>query len=272
MDTRHDTNGKPVVSLRRMAPEVAGTLRRISHSPSLMAGVRRARGWLPGDSRFGDPLSTTPRYRQIEAVGRRLGLGAPEHGALREAGFGALQVWQWLLEASGHGRGEQLLTIVFTDLVKFSSWAVEAGDTETVALLRDVSEALEPPVIAHQGQVVKHLGDGMMAVFSDAQSALEAVCEGRDRLAAVTGHGYQPRIRAGLHTGRPRRLGGDYLGIDVNIAARLAERAAPDEVVASGETLEHLDGDRLGVRRKRTLFHSKGLPRDLAMFVVTPSG
>jgi hypothetical protein len=39
----------------------------------------------------------------------------------------------------------------------------------------------------------------------------------------------------------------------------------------SGETLRHLDSDRLDVRRKRTLFRSKGVPRDLAMFVVTAS-
>ena len=267
----HETTGKRLASLRRIGREVAASIRRINHSPSLIAAVHKARGSLPGDSRFGDALSTTPSYRQIEAIGRRLGLGAQDHGALREAGFGALQVWQWLLEAAGRGRGGQQLTILFTDLVEFSSWAVEAGDAETVALLRDVGEALEPPVVAHGGEVVKHLGDGMMAVFDDAQSALEAVCEGRDRLAQVTSHGYQPRIRAGLHTGRPRRLGGDYLGLDVNIAARLAQRAAADEVVASGETLRHLDSDRLDVRRKRTLFRSKGVPRDLAMFVVTTS-
>ena len=104
-----------------MGREGVATIRLINHSPSPIAGVRRARGWIPGDRRFGDPLSTTSSYRQIEAVGRRLGLRAEEHGALREAGFGALQVWQWLLEVSGRGRDERLLTIVFTDLVDFSS-------------------------------------------------------------------------------------------------------------------------------------------------------
>ena len=35
--------------------------------------------------------------------------------------------------------------------------------------------------------------------------------------------GYRPTLRAGLHLGRPRKLRGDYLGVDVNVAARVAE-------------------------------------------------
>ena len=34
---------------------------------------------------------------------------------------------------------------------------------------------------------------------------------------------YAP-MRAGIHTGRPQRIGGDWLGVDVNIAARVMER------------------------------------------------
>ena len=47
-------------------------------------------------------------------------------------------------EAQGRGRGEVELTILFTDLVDFSDWAVGAGDKAALELLRDVGEAIEP--------------------------------------------------------------------------------------------------------------------------------
>ena len=47
---------------------------------------------------------------------------------MRELGLGALQAWQALSEAQRRGRGRVDVAILFTDLVGFSSWALEAGD------------------------------------------------------------------------------------------------------------------------------------------------
>ena len=57
-----------------------------------------------------------------------------------------LQMWQAVSEAQGRGRGDKELTIVFTDLADFSDWALEVGDDQALDLLRDVGEAIEPPV------------------------------------------------------------------------------------------------------------------------------
>ena len=72
---------------------------------------------------------TASADRQV--TGRRPGL-------LSEAGLGALQVWEHVAEAQGRGRGTTELAIVFTDLVDFSAWALEAGDDAALALLREV--------------------------------------------------------------------------------------------------------------------------------------
>ena len=40
-------------------------------------------------------------------------------------------------------------------------------------------------------------------------------------------------MRAGIHWGSPRKLGGDYLGVDVNIAARVGDAAKADQVLVS---------------------------------------
>jgi adenylate cyclase len=248
---------------------MAATARKLDRDPRLLTFLQRARRLLPGDERFGDPLSTAGS-QQRHLVGRRLAeLTAERPGVLREVGFSALQVWQALSEAQGRGHGEDELAIVFTDLVDFSTWALDAGDDQVLELIRDVSQAIEPPVSDHGGRVVKRLGDGMMAVFTEPADGLDAIFAARERLASVRAGGYEPRIRAGMHFGRPRRISGDYLGVDVNIAARVADEAGADELLVSDRALARLDQEVLNVRRKR-LFRVKGVPKDITVHSVAP--
>jgi len=44
-----------------------------------------------------------------------------------------------------------------------------------------------------------------------------------------------------LHVGSPQPIGGDFIGIDVNIAARLCEAAEPDEILLTDRTVAALD-------------------------------
>jgi adenylate cyclase len=239
--------------------------RRLDRDPRFLEAIRRLRDLLPGDSRFGDPLSVAGG-KQSALVGRRLAeLTAQRPGVLREAGLGALQVWQAISEAQGRGRGDVELTILFTDLVDFSDWAVRAGDEAALELLRDVGEAIEPPVTEGGGEVVKRLGDGMMAVFAESSPAVSAVQRARDGLAEVEANGYRPVIRAGIHRGHPRRIGGDYLGVDVNIAARIAEQAGPDELLVSDRVVEDLSREAVKARKKR-LFRGKGIPKETSIY------
>src|SRR5919197_1384021 len=142
------------------AARARAAARRLNQSAALLTAAKLVRELLPGDSRFGDPLSTAGRA-QPEVVGKRLAeVTSQRPGILREAGLSALQVWQALSEAQGRGQGDEQLTIVFTDLVGFSDFALAAGDEAALQLLRDVGEAIEPPVTQHGGEVVKPLGDG----------------------------------------------------------------------------------------------------------------
>ena len=246
-----------------------GTALRAVIAPRLMRAMEIARELLPGDSRYGDPLSTTGSDARA-VVARRLGEAAAERpGILKQAGLSALQVWEAVTDGADEKPGDERLAIVFTDLVGFSDWAVEAGDDISLELLRAVAGAIEPPVEDHRGEVVKRLGDGMMAVFGDPDAALAAIFEARERLEDVEVAGYRPRMRAGMHVGTPRRLAGDYLGVDVNVAARIADGAGGDEVLVSGDALDALDGDRLSSRRKLR-FKAKGVPSGVTAYSVKP--
>jgi adenylate cyclase len=244
-------------------------IRRLDSGDAIVALARASRRRLPGDSRYGDPLSLTGDDAP-QVLGRRLGALADQRpSALREVGMGALQVWQSLSEAQGRGVGERDVAILFTDLVGFSDWVLDAGDAAALDLLRMVGRAVEAPVTAHRGQVVKRLGDGLMAVFDDCAEAVQAACEATEAVDRLGDDGHPP-LRAGVHVGRPRKLGGDYFGVDVNVAARVAAAAGPGEVLVSGDVRDRLDPAEMATRR-RWRFKQKGTPKGLAAYVAEPA-
>jgi adenylate cyclase len=242
--------------------------RRFNRHPTLLRAARRTRERALGDEEFVEALSDV-RGRPSDLAARHLvALRGEHHGVLGELGLSALQAWQRLAESQDRGRGKVDVAILFTDLVGFSSWALQAGDRAALRLLREVAAAIEPPVAGHQGEVVKRLGDGLMAAFWGAPDAVEAALEAHGRIGAVEVEGYRPQLRTGIHLGRPRKVRRDYFGVDVNIAARLAEAARPGEILVSDHTAERLDPAAVSLRKRR--FSAKGAPRDMAAFAVTP--
>jgi adenylate cyclase len=75
-------------------------------------------------------------------------------------------------------------------------------------------------------------------------------------------------MRVGIHAGRPRKLGGDYLGRDVNIAARVVEAAKPDEILVSDVTCTRLAGSEFELGRGKRL-KASGAPEDLRVHAVS---
>jgi len=256
--------------LRQTGSTVAERSRRLNRDPRLLAAVRGLRRILPGDDRVRD-LREAAGERQPQVLAKVLGeLSTDRPGVIGEAGLGALQLWQAASEAQGRGRGKKELAIAFTDLVDFSDWALEAGDDAAIELLRAVEKAIEPPVGDNGGKVVKRLGDGMMAVFDDVDSALSAILAGRERLSKVEVEGQRPEMRAGIHLGRPRKVHRDYFGVDVNIAARVAECASGGEILVSDRTLEQVERKGLRIREKEVLC-AKGVPEDFLVYDVAPA-
>jgi adenylate cyclase len=207
-----------------------------------------------------------------ERIGRLVSSVEPERpSAVRELGLGALQAWQALSEAQGRGRGSVDVAILFTDIVKFSPWALEAGDEAALELLRQVATVEDEAISDHGGSLVKRLGDGAMSVFARADDAVRAALQTQDGAREVEVMGHSPALRAGVHVGRPRRVGGDYLGVDVNIAARVGECANAGEVLVSDPARAAMDGGEFEFGRARRLRES-GAPRDLSVRSVSARG
>ncbi|NRI66784.1 adenylate/guanylate cyclase domain-containing protein [Rhodococcus sp. MS16] len=262
--------------VRSVIGSVLNTASDLNGHQQIVEALRRVRRLLPGDPGFGDPLSLSGPggARAVARVADRFLDHKP--AATREMSLGALQVWQAALEKMGRGRGDQELTIVFTDLVGFSTWSLHAGDGATLALLRAVAQAVETPITDRYGHVVKRMGDGLMAVFTSPDAAVAAVFAAQEALAHVNLDGYRPKMRVGLHTGTPRQLGDDWLGVDVTIAARMMGLGGDGNVMMSAATLEELapgtlEELNLEIRPWRRGFFAttpNGVPQDLGIWRV----
>lgn len=245
----------------------------------MIGAVKRWRKALPGDPYFGDRLSSTGfggPQAAARAADRLLG---DRDAATREVSLAALQVWQAFSERVSRKPMQEEVTLVFTDLVGFSKWALAAGDDVTLRLLRKVAQTVEPPMLEAGGQVVKRMGDGIMAVFPDPVTALGSVLTAYKALESVHVDGYTPTMRVGIHTGRPQRIGSDWLGVDVNIAARVMEAATKGGILISGNTLDKLAPgqlDELGINAKRVrrpvfMPRPSGVPADVVMYRLSPA-
>lgn len=256
------------------AQGISGWLRNTNRNPEIIAAIRRARRLLPGDPDFGDPLSAAGDSG-AQAAARAADRLMPEREvATREVSLATLQLWQAITERVSGRPANAEVTLLFTDLVSFSEWSLQAGDDAALRLLRQVAQAAEPPVLDAGGQIVKRMGDGMMAAFAEPVTAVRAAVEALEAVKTVEVEGYTPRMRAGIHTGRPQRIGADWLGVDVNIAARVMERATRGGLIISGPTLDRIsaeDLESLGVsvtRVRRQVFapRQQGVPADLVMY------
>src|SRR4051794_25505734 len=255
-------------SERNAAKRLTAAARRLNRQPKLLRAARQTRERLLGDEALVDHLSTARGRPSDIAAQQLVELRGEEHGVLGELGLTALQAWQRLAESQDRGRGKVDVAILFTDLVGFSSWALEAGDVPALRLLREVAAAIEPPVTERRGEGVKRLGDRLMAAFWDAQSAVEAALAAEGRLAAVGVDGSPPQLRTGIPLGRPRKVGGDSRGVDVNTAARLCDAAKPGEVLVSDSILLKLDPNTVTAKNRR--FRAKGAPKELAAYGLRP--
>jgi adenylate cyclase len=245
---------------------VRDALGKFNERDGVIRAVRALRARLPGDHAYGDPLSVAGDEPPQLIAQRLAATTGARPSAVRELGLGAIQVWQALSEAQGRGRGDEPLAIMFTDLVGFSDWALEAGDDAALELLRTVGRTVDPAIRDREGRIVKRLGDGVMAVFDQAAPAVDAALVASRAVGQIELDGYSPELRAGIHFGKPRKLGSDYFGVDVNVAARVADAAGAGEVLISESVCEQIADTDMELRR-RWRFKAKGAPKDLKVYM-----
>ena len=138
-------------------------------------------------------------------------------------------------------------TVLFADLRGSTALYETLGNAEATSVVTHCVNALAAPVNNHHGQVVKTLGDGLMAVFDAAASAVQASMQMHDLLEGMVSRGSERgassglrglRLQIGLARGEVVEMAGDCFGDAVNVAARLLDHAGDNETLVTVEVLQ----------------------------------
>ncbi|MFM8769941.1 MAG: ATP-binding protein, partial [Rubrivivax sp.] len=127
-----------------------------------------------------------------------------------------------------------LVTLVMSDIVGSTRrWA--ADEVAMAADLEQHDRILGEAVGEAGGTLVKHTGDGMLAVFDDPVSAASAAVAIQHRVGAASWrHADGLRVRVAVHAGVVFRRDGDVFGTAVNRVARVLEGCPAGAVLLSG--------------------------------------
>lgn len=136
------------------------------------------------------------------------------------------------------------LAVLFADIVQSTSLYRRLGDIEALKIINATLGALKGVLPRHHGRLVKTLGDAVMCLFPDADSAVDAAIEMHQAVAVLKPGGLAIQIRIGLHTGAVVVGGDDVYGDTVNVAAYLADAAGPDQILIAQSTLDQLHTTR----------------------------
>ncbi|WP_170785542.1 tetratricopeptide repeat protein [Ruegeria lacuscaerulensis] len=137
---------------------------------------------------------------------------------------------------------QKLGAVLFADVVGYSR-LMSQNELDTYNALKSLISDLESSCAKHQGRVVEVRGDGILALFETATSAVEFGVELHRIASAHNSAGPEDqriKFRAGVHLGEilidDRGIHGD----NVNIAARLQEIAEPERVYVSSAVYDQV--------------------------------
>jgi adenylate cyclase len=184
------------------------------------------------------------------------------------------------------GGKEQKVTVMFSDIRRFTTLAEALGPRDTVSLLNEYFTEMVEVIFQHGGILDKYMGDGIMALFgaplegpADADNALAAADQMIARLAALnarraaagqepleTGIGFSTGPTVVGNIGSVRRLDYTVIGDTVNLASRLegATKQYRARILLSEMTVRDLKGP--ATLRELDLMRVKGKDRPVAVY------
>ncbi len=239
-----------------MATELAVLLCRSIVAPMerLGEGMRAVRA---GDYTARVPVMSSDEIGELSHDFNRMAHGLAQREEMREA-F-ATYVDRSMVELILSGRfppeGVEVdVSILFTDVKGFTSYAETASAREVIGALNEQFELMVPIIERHGGHVDKFIGDGMMAVFGapeffkdHADRAVDAAVEiaetlrEHDHLLPV-GLGVNSGVVVAGSVGGAGRLNFSVIGDTVNTAARVeaATRQTGDALLIATATKDRL--------------------------------
>ncbi len=158
-----------------------------------------------------------------------------------------------------------LATVLFTDIVSSTERAAALGDRRWQEVVQRHHATIRTLLARYRGTEIDTAGDGFFASFDGPARAI--------RCAMAIAEAVRPlgiEVRAGLHTGEVERIGAKIGGLAVNIGARVAQLAAPSEVLVSQTVRDLMVGSELTFD-ERGSHELKGVPGEWRVYAAAPT-
>jgi class 3 adenylate cyclase len=147
-------------------------------------------------------------------------------------------------------------SILFADLCGFTEYTCRHGDDVAVQLALAFHNRARELTLEEGCAFVKSIGDAVMIEGDDCRAIVRLAM----RILALSATDGYPPIRAGIDTGPVVACDGDWYGATVNTAARVADAAAPGELVVTDRARAALAGEPAPALQGRGIWQLKGLP------------
>ena len=156
----------------------------------------------------------------------------------------------------------RLAAILSADVVGYSRLMGDDEAGTLIALKAHREACIDPAVEAHNGRIVKLMGDGALVEFASVVDAVQCAAAVQDGIAARNAEvpaDKRIEFRIGVNLGDVIVEGDDIYGDGVNVAARLQELCAPGGVAVSAVVFDQVDGkldlafDDLGEKRAKNI-------------------
>ena len=137
-------------------------------------------------------------------------------------------------------RDPGIRTVLFTDVVNSTTLTQSLGDKAALAIVGVHDTIVRDALSALGGREVKHTGDGIMASFVSAASAVRCAIQIQRELDkhAQANSEHPLKVRVGAAAGEPVEQNNDLFGSTVQLAARLCAHAHPEQILVSNAIAE----------------------------------
>ncbi len=135
------------------------------------------------------------------------------------------------------------ITLLFTDLRGSTAMYQKIGDARAYTLVDDHFERLTRVIEAHDGALIKTMGDAVMAVFQTSPAALRAALAMHEAIAQSESGAAGLVLKLGIHTGTCLAVRAndrlDFFGHAVNLTARAQGQSQGGDIVVTDAVMEH---------------------------------
>ena len=162
-----------------------------------------------------------------------------------------------------------VVIVMFTDLVGSTKMTQELGDMGAQQVVRTHNAIVRNALAAYHGREVKHTGDGIMAVFSNAANAVASTMVMQQELAKHNGvqSNLPVKVRIGLNAGAAVEEEDDFFGTTVQLSARVCDKADAEQIFVTQSVRDLVTGHSIQFREAGS-HDMKGIDKPVPVYEV----